>query len=164
MNTSGVKVAEPFCKRSPLRELAEYFFQGRLSREDYTRHRQNLIDHLCGLESRPDPLVLMLIRQSESARDAITDINETKDRPTVKATRDDLGVTAAARAAIPRAPTEVRQAVQVPSPDEDAGDMGVVKPESTEGLPTARLIVAAAVLVVVALLAFMLWPAIFVTH
>lgn len=61
----NVTVNTPFLKRTTLRELAHYFYQGRLSREDYVKCRTHLIDHLCHLDAQLDPVVQMLLRAAE---------------------------------------------------------------------------------------------------
>ncbi|HQQ63500.1 MAG TPA: hypothetical protein PLF22_07995 [Pseudomonadales bacterium] len=72
----SITVNTPFMKRSALRELASYFYQGRLSREDYVRCRTHLIDHLCHLEAQLDPVVQMLLRAAENNQGEGVDITE----------------------------------------------------------------------------------------
>lgn len=149
--TTEITVADPFLKRSALRELAEWYFRARLSREEYAEHRRHLIDHLCGLESAPDPLVMMLIRQSENVIPLVSRSPDPGD-----ALRPDVTVTPT------RTPTAVRKAVQIPCMDkqpdmENVTDSRSGIPQDTNGdLPrsqlAARLLaIAVAVLLVLAL-------------
>jgi cobalamin biosynthesis Mg chelatase CobN len=72
----SITVNTPFVKRSALRELAGYFYQGRISREDYVKSRANLVDHLCHLDVQPDPVVQMLLKSTEKNGNGVVDITE----------------------------------------------------------------------------------------
>ena len=100
-----ITVNKPFLKRSPLRELAQYFYQDRLTREDYVRHRSHLIDHLCGLAPQLDPVVAMLVRASENNTLSASDITEPQGRT------------------VPQEPAAQRHVVRAGAVDEEASSV-----------------------------------------